>query len=92
MATEQLNIHDLLTLTNTRASDFAEAPEGLCIGHVHLRVGDLAQAEGFYHWPRSGAPPQRRLVPVLRALSSSSRDERLAKRRCRPTFCRGDHS
>ena len=25
------------------------APDGTVVGHVHLRVGDLAQAEGFYH-------------------------------------------
>ena len=48
MATDQLDIDGLVSLTDTRVSDYAGAPEGLRIGHVHLRVGDLAQAEGFY--------------------------------------------
>ncbi|PDT92253.1 ring-cleaving dioxygenase [Bradyrhizobium sp. Y36] len=49
MATDELNIPDLLSLTNTRVPDYAGAPEGLRIGHMHLRVGDLAQAGSFYH-------------------------------------------
>jgi catechol 2,3-dioxygenase len=48
MATDQLNIEDLLTLTPTRVSDYAQAPAGLRIGHMHLRVGELGQAVGFY--------------------------------------------
>src|SRR3954469_14808317 len=49
MAADELNIPDLLSLTNTRVPDYAKAPDGLRIGHMHLRVGDLAQAERFYH-------------------------------------------
>jgi catechol 2,3-dioxygenase len=60
MATDQLNIDDLLTLTDTRASDFAKAPDGLRIGHVHLRVGDIAQAENFYHGTVGLDPTRRR--------------------------------
>jgi catechol 2,3-dioxygenase len=30
------------------SAPYAAAPEGLRIGHVHLRVGDVARAEGFY--------------------------------------------
>lgn len=48
MATDPLNIDDLLTLTDPRVSSYAKAPDGLRIGHIHLRVGDLAQADGFY--------------------------------------------
>jgi catechol 2,3-dioxygenase len=48
MGTDQLDIDDLVSLTNTKVSDYAKAPEGLRIGHMHLRVGDLAQANGFY--------------------------------------------
>jgi catechol 2,3-dioxygenase len=48
MATDELNIPDLLSLTNTRVSDYARAPDGLRVGHMHLRVGDLAQAQSFY--------------------------------------------
>jgi catechol 2,3-dioxygenase len=49
MATDELNIPDLLSLTNTRVSDYARAPDGLRVGHMHLRVGDLAEAQNFYH-------------------------------------------
>ncbi len=49
MAADELNIPDLLSLTNPRVPDYAGAPEGLRIGHMHLRVGDLAQAGNFYH-------------------------------------------
>ena len=48
MATDQLNIDDLVSLTDTKVSDYAGAPDGMRIGHMHLRVGDLAQAGGFY--------------------------------------------
>ena len=60
MATDELNIPDLLSLTNTRVSDYAKAPDGLRIGHMHLRVGDLAQAEGFYHGTVGLDPTRRR--------------------------------
>jgi catechol 2,3-dioxygenase len=59
MATDELNVQDLLTLTNTHVSDYAKAPDGLRIGHVHLRVGDLQQAESFYHG-NVGLDPTRR--------------------------------
>lgn len=49
MASDELDIQDLLSLTNTRVADYARAPDGLRIGHMHLRVGDLAQAQSFYH-------------------------------------------
>ncbi|GMO33546.1 VOC family protein [Bradyrhizobium sp. TM233] len=49
MASDELNIPDLLSLTNTRVPDYARAPDGMRIGHMHLRVGDLAQAGNFYH-------------------------------------------
>jgi len=48
MGTDQLDIDDLVSLTNTRVSDYAKAPDGMRIGHMHLRVGDLAEANGFY--------------------------------------------
>jgi catechol 2,3-dioxygenase len=60
MATDRLNIDDLLTLTDTNVSDYASAPEGLRIGHVHLRVGDLARAESFYHGTVGLDPTRRR--------------------------------
>ena len=48
MATDPLDIDNLLTLTNPRVADYARAPDGLRIGHMHLRVGDLEQADRFY--------------------------------------------
>lgn len=60
MATDELNVEGLLSLTNTRVSDYAGAPEGLRIGHMHLRVGDLAQAEDFYHGAVGLDPTRRR--------------------------------
>jgi catechol 2,3-dioxygenase len=48
MATDPLDIDGLLTLTNSRVPNYAGAPEGLRIGHMHLRVGDLEQADRFY--------------------------------------------
>jgi catechol 2,3-dioxygenase len=60
MATDNLDIDDLVTLTDTRVSDYAKAPDGLRIGHVHLRVGDLAQAESFYHGSIGLDPTRRR--------------------------------
>jgi catechol 2,3-dioxygenase len=49
MATDQLDIDGLLALTDTHTTNYAKAPDGLRIGHMHLRVGDLAQAQNFYH-------------------------------------------
>ncbi|WP_027555722.1 VOC family protein [Bradyrhizobium sp. Cp5.3] len=60
MATDELNIPDLLSLTNPRVSDYPKAPDGLRIGHMHLRVGDLAQAESFYHGTVGLDPTRRR--------------------------------
>jgi len=48
MGTDQLDIDDLLTLTDTRTTDYAKAPDDTRIGHMHLRVGDLEQADRFY--------------------------------------------
>jgi catechol 2,3-dioxygenase len=46
MTTDQLNFQDLVRGANE--SSYDEAPPGLRIGHVHLRVGDVAAAEKFY--------------------------------------------
>ena len=60
MATDQLDVDDLVLLTDTRVSDYAAAPEGLRIGHVHLRVGDLARAEDFYRGAIGFDPTRQR--------------------------------
>src|SRR5205085_259809 len=48
MGADQLDIDDLVALTNTKVSDYAKAPDGMRVGHMHLRVGDLGEASGFY--------------------------------------------
>ena len=48
MGTEQLDIDDLVKLTDTKRSDYETAPAGMRIGHVHLRVGEIATARAFY--------------------------------------------
>ena len=48
MATDQLDIDGLLSLTDTHTTNYAKAPDDLRIGHMHLRVGDLEQADRFY--------------------------------------------
>jgi catechol 2,3-dioxygenase len=48
MATDPLDIDGLLALSGTRTTDYAKAPDDLRIGHMHLRVGDLDQADRFY--------------------------------------------
>ena len=48
MATDQLDIDGLLALTDTHTTNYARAPDDLRIGHMHLRVGDLEQADRFY--------------------------------------------
>ena len=61
MATDQLDIDDLVALTNTRISDYAKAPDGLRIGHMHLRVGDLKEANGFYRATIGFDPTRERM-------------------------------
>ena len=46
MTTDQLDFDDLVRAAN--ATSYDGAPDGLRIGHVHLRVGDVATAEKFY--------------------------------------------
>lgn len=46
MATERLDLDALLRDADGRA--YAGMPDGTVMGHIHLRVGDVAQAEGFY--------------------------------------------
>jgi catechol 2,3-dioxygenase len=60
MGTDQLDIDGLVALTDVSSSDYAHAPEGLRIGHMHLRVGDLAQADGFYRGAIGFDPTRQR--------------------------------
>jgi catechol 2,3-dioxygenase len=46
MATERLDLDKLAADAGNTA--YAGAPDGLRIGHIHLRVGDLAKTQTFY--------------------------------------------
>jgi len=46
MATERLDLNALLA--EARPSPYAGMPGGTRMGHIHLRVGDTAEAERFY--------------------------------------------
>jgi len=46
MVTEPLDLHALAAAAR---SPWEGAPEGTVVGHVHLQVGDVAEAEAFYH-------------------------------------------
>ena len=48
MGTHRLDVDGILSLTDTSRNDYASAPTGLRIGHMHLRVGDIQQSESFY--------------------------------------------
>ncbi|MGZ3292928.1 MAG: VOC family protein, partial [Xanthobacteraceae bacterium] len=47
MITDPLDIDDIVREVPPDTT-YSGAPEGLRIGHVHLRVGDIARAETFY--------------------------------------------
>jgi len=47
MTTEPLDVADLVSAGGPRAWD--GMPAGTTIGHMHLHVGDLGEAEAFYH-------------------------------------------
>lgn len=47
MPTKQLDVQSMLREVADDAP-YPAAPEGLRIGHIHLRVGDVTQAETFY--------------------------------------------
>src|SRR5215470_16012250 len=47
ITTDPLDIDDILREVPPTAA-FAGAPDGMRIGHVHLRVGDVGRAETFY--------------------------------------------
>jgi catechol 2,3-dioxygenase len=59
MPTKALDIENLLSTTDPESS-FEGAPAGLRIGHIHLRVGELATAERFYSGTLGLAPTRKR--------------------------------
>lgn len=48
MVTRQLDIEAMLQEIDRDSATYSEAPAGLRIGHVHLRVGSIEKAEEFY--------------------------------------------
>ena len=46
--TDPLDVDAIVREINPAYSTYSAAPEGLRIGHVHLRVGNVAKAEEFY--------------------------------------------
>lgn len=48
MPTKPLDVDNIIADIDQATARFTGAPEGLRIGHIHLRVGDLEQAEQFY--------------------------------------------
>jgi catechol 2,3-dioxygenase len=48
MPTKQLDIEAILREVDPATATYLEAPAGLRIGHVHLRVGNIEKAEKFY--------------------------------------------
>ncbi len=49
MTTDPLDVEALLAEAEREPSPWAGVPLGTDVGHVHLHVSDLAQAEAFYH-------------------------------------------
>ena len=48
MRTGQLDVEAILAEIDPKSATYPAAPEGLRIGHIHLRVGSVEQAEVFY--------------------------------------------
>jgi catechol 2,3-dioxygenase len=46
--TEYLDIDDIVAAVAPADAGYPSAPAGLRVGHIHLRVGDIARAESFY--------------------------------------------
>ena len=49
MPTKQFDIEAILREIDPATATYPAAPEGLRIGHIHLRVGSVEKAEQFYH-------------------------------------------
>src|SRR5882724_3566796 len=48
MQTKQLDIDAIVTEIEPATATYPAAPEGLRVGHIHLRVGSIEKAEEFY--------------------------------------------
>lgn len=48
MGSDRLDIDDIVKLTDRTRDQYDAAPSALRIGHMHLRVGDIARGRAFY--------------------------------------------
>jgi catechol 2,3-dioxygenase len=46
--TDPLDVDAIIAEIDPATATYASAPAGLRVGHIHLRVGDVARAEAFY--------------------------------------------
>lgn len=49
MSNSALDVDDLMKLLNREGGEWSGAPQNTVIGHVHLRVGNAAEAEAFWN-------------------------------------------
>jgi catechol 2,3-dioxygenase len=49
MGSDPLDFEGLFSAVSDPGAPFAGLPEGTTLGHMHLRVGDVKEAEVFYH-------------------------------------------
>jgi catechol 2,3-dioxygenase len=49
MATNRLDLEDLMSEIQGEDGDWEAIPAGTTLGHVHLHVADIPRAEAFYH-------------------------------------------
>ena len=49
MSTDPLDMEGLIAAGEGETSDATRVPSGTTVGHIHLRVGGLPEAEAFYH-------------------------------------------
>lgn len=69
MGTDQLDIDNIVAQTDTTRDQYHTAPKALRIGHMHLRVGDVARGRNFYEG-LIGMEPTRLGRPGVAFLSS----------------------
>lgn len=77
MGTEPLDVDNLVALTDTKTSHYETAPTGMRIGHIHLRVGEIAPARAFYE-QAVGLQPTRDARADASFLSSGGYHHHLA--------------
>lgn len=49
MASDPIDVHGLIREAQQSGREWSGIPTGTTIGHVHLQIGDIAQARAFYH-------------------------------------------